>query len=112
MAIWGIKKIKTRYKIILIGICIYFAVFFTPVIASNVYCDFISQEMCTSRIKGVTLPSFNMISSSISSDNECYFENDDGSVVPCHNAIGEFEWPFPPRMLEHPQECIEICPDT
>ncbi len=74
--------------------------------------DFISQEMCTSRITGVTLPPFNMIPLLISSDNECHFENDDEVMVPCYNEIGEFEWPFPPRVFEHQQECIEICPDT
>ena len=73
---------RAGYKIILIGICTYFGVLFTPVIASNVYCDFISQEICTFRITSVALPPFNTISSSNSSDEECYFENDTGKVIP------------------------------
>ena len=100
---------KTRYKIITIGVCAYFGIFFGPVITSNVYCDFIAQEMCTSRITGVGLPPFNLIPLSMPSDNECFFENK-GVMEPCYIEIGYFEWPFPPRIPEH--ECDEICTDV
>ena len=88
--------------------------FFGPVIASNVYCDFIAQEMCTSRITGVGLLPFNMIPLDISSDNECFFENADGVMEPCYPEIGYFEWPFPLRILEseHDLRCNEICTDS
>lgn len=103
---------KTRYKIVAIAVCAYFGVFFGPVIASNVYCDFIAQEMCTSRITGVGLPPFNMIPLSLLSDNECFFENE-GVMVPCYVETGYFEWPFPPRVWEsgHDPRCDEICID-
>lgn len=102
---------KTRYKIIIVAVCAYFGVFFGPVIASNVYCDFIAQEMCTSRVTGVALPPFNMIPLSIPSDNECFFENAEGVMVPCYIETGYFEWPFPPRVDEFDRGCDEICLD-
>jgi len=103
---------KTRYKIIVIVVCTYFGVFLGPVTASNVYCDFIAQEMCTSRITGVNLPPFNLIPLSLPSDNECFFENA-GVMEPCYIETGYFEWPFPPRIheYEHDRNCDEICPD-
>ena len=105
---------KTRYKIIVIAVCAYFGVFFGPVIASNAYCDFIAQEMCTSRITGVSLPPFNMIPLTLPSDNECFFENTEGVMEPCYIETGYFEWPFPPRMneYEHDHKCDEICVDA
>lgn len=105
---------KTRYKIIAIVVCAYFAVFFGPVVTSNVYCDFIAQEMCTSRITRVSLPPFNMIPLSLSTDNECFFENADGVIVPCYIETGHLEWPFPPRIHEneYDHKCDEICPDS
>lgn len=102
---------KVRYKITIVAVCVYFGVFFGPVITSNVYCDFIAQEFCTSRITGVVLPPFNMIPLSIPSDNECFFENAEGAVVPCYIETGYFEWPFPPRVPEFERECKEICLD-
>ena len=104
---------KARYKIITIAVCSYFAIFLGPVVASNVYCDFISQEMCTSRITGVSLPPFNMVPQSMPSDNECFFENEDGVIGPCHFETGYWEWPFPPRIheREHDLNCDEICPE-
>ena len=85
-----------------------------PVVSSNVYCDFIAQEMCTSRITGVSLPPFNMILQSIPNDNECFFEDADGRMVPCYVETGYLEWPFPPRIHEneHNPSCDEICPDS
>jgi len=105
---------KTRYKIIIIAVCAYFGVFLGPVTASNVYCDFISQEMCTSRITGVNMPPFNLIPLNLSSDNECFFENSEGVMEPCYIKIGYFEWPFPPRTheLEYDRNCDEICHDV
>ena len=100
---------KLRYKIIIAAICVYFGVFFGPVIASNVYCDFIAQEMCTSRITGVVLPPFNMISHDQTSGSECFFEDVQGVVVPC--GMDHFEWPFPPREIGHSEYCEEICSD-
>jgi hypothetical protein len=104
---------KTRYKITLVAVCAYFGVFLGPVIASNVYCDFVSQEICTSRITGVNLPPFNMIPLTIPSDSECFFENADGVMAPCYAETGYFEWPFPPRMEEHlERNCDEQCTDV
>ncbi len=105
---------KTRYKIIAIAICAYFGVFLGPVVASNVYCDFIAQEMCTSRVTGVSLPPFNMILQSLPNDNECFFENRDGIMEPCYIETGHLEWPFPPRVheSEYNDKCDEICPDS
>ena len=101
---------KTRYKITLIAVCAYFGIFLGPVAASNVYCDFIAQEICTSRITGVNLPPFNLIPLSLPSDNECFFENTEGVMEPCYIETGYFEWPFPPRMEEHPERnCDEQC---
>ena len=77
---------KNRYKIILIAICGYFGIFLVPVTASNVYCDFISQEMCTSRITGVVLPQLNLIMPSLPSD-DCLVDND-GVMEPCYNKAG------------------------
>ncbi|MDH3203678.1 MAG: hypothetical protein OEL81_03235 [Nitrosopumilus sp.] len=104
---------KTRYKITLIVVCAYFGVFFGPVATSNVYCDFISQEMCTSRITGVGLPPFNMIPVNMPTDNECFFENAEGVMEPCYTEIGYFNWPFPQRAWEsvHDLRCDEICID-
>ncbi|MCH9659251.1 hypothetical protein K0U27_11310 [archaeon] len=102
---------KTRYKIILIAICGYFGIFLVPVTASNVYCDFISQEMCTSRITGVVLPPLNFIMPSLPSD-DCLVDND-GVMEPCYNKAGLLEWPFPHRMEEHPERnCDEQCTDV
>ena len=105
---------KTRYKIIVIAVCAYFGVFLGPVVASNIYCDFVAQEMCTSRVTGVSLPPFNMILQSLPNDNECFFENRDGIMEPCYIETGHLEWPFPPRIhesdLDH--KCDEICPDS
>ena len=102
---------KTRYKITIIAVCAYFGIFFGPVTASNIYCDFISQEMCTSRITGVVLPPLNMIMPSLSSD-DC-FVNNDGIMEPCYNEAGLLEWPFPPRMEDHPERnCDEECTDV
>ena len=104
---------KTRYKITLIAVCAYFGFFFGPVAASNVYCDFISQEPCTSRITGVNLPPFNLLPLSLPSDNECFFENTEGVRVPCYIETGYFGWPFPPRIheYEYGSKCDEICLD-
>jgi len=104
---------KTRYKIVVIAVCAYFGVFFGPIITSNVYCDFIAQEMCTSRITGVNLPPFNMIPLNLPNDNECFFENTEGVMVPCYIETGHLEWPFPPREweTEHDSRCDEICLD-
>ncbi len=104
---------KTRYKIITIAICAYFGVFFGPVIVSNIYCDFIVQEMCTSRITGVNPPLFNMIPLSLPSDNECWYDDGEGNMLPCLIDTGYFEWPFPPRIheYEHDSKCDEICLD-
>ncbi|BDQ30518.1 hypothetical protein NZNM25_08380 [Nitrosopumilus zosterae] len=102
---------KTRYKIILVAVCAYFGVFFGPVITSNVYCDFVSQEMCTSRITGVVLPPLNLIMPSLPKDN-CVVDND-GVMEPCYNDAGLLEWPFPPRMEVHTErECNKICADV
>ena len=102
---------KTKYKITIIAVCAYFGVFFGPVTASNVYCDFISQEMCTSRITGVVLPPLNLIMPSLPSD-DCIVNND-GVMEPCHNEAGLLEWPFPPRMEDHPERnCDEQCTDV
>ena len=102
---------KTRYKIIFIAVCAYFGIFFGPVAVSNVYCDFISQEMCTSRITGVVLPPFNLIMPSLPSD-DCIVNND-GVTEPCYNDAGLLEWPLPPRMEVHPErECVEMCTDV
>ena len=104
-------KMKTRYKILIVAICAYFAVFFGPVIASNVYCDFISQEMCTSRITGVVLPPFNLIMYDVSRD-DC-FVNNDGVLEPCYiESAGLLEWPFSPRITDYPERnCDDMCPD-
>jgi len=102
---------KTRYKIMVIAVCAYFGVFLGPVITSNVYCDFIAQEMCTSRITGVNLPPFNMIPLSMPSDNECFFENIEGVMEPCYIEIGYFEWPFHPPLPIQELQCDEICLD-
>ena len=102
---------KTRYKIIIIAVCSYFGVFLGPVVASNVYCDFIAQEICTSRITGVVLPPLNLIIPSLPSD-DCIVNND-GVMKPCYNDAGLLEWPFPPRMEIHPErECGEMCTDV
>ncbi|QLH10831.1 hypothetical protein [Nitrosarchaeum sp. AC2] len=102
---------KTRYKIIIIAVCAYFGVFFGPVAASNVYCDFISHEMCTSRITGVVLPPFNLIIPSLPS-NDC-FVNHDGIMEPCYDEAGLLEWPFSPRMEDHlERDCDEQCTDV
>ena len=102
---------KTMYKIIIIAVCSYFGVFLGPVVASNVYCDFVSQEMCTSRITGVVLPPLNLIIPSLPSD-DCIVNND-GVMKPCYNDAGLLEWPFPPRMEIHPErECGEMCTDV
>ena len=105
---------KTRYKIVLIAVCAYFGVFLGPLIVSNVYCDFISQEMCTSRITGVALPPFNLILSGLANNNECFFENSDGVMEPCYvDEVGIIEWPYPPRMEIHPERnCEEICAEN
>ena len=104
---------RVRYKIVAIAVCTYFGVFFGPVVVSNVYCDFIAQEMCTSRITGVTIPPFNMIPINIPSDNQCFFENAEGVMEPCYTEIGHFNWPFPQRVWEpvHDLRCDEICID-
>ena len=99
---------KTRYKITLVAVCVYFGVFFGPVAASNVYCDFISQEVCTSRITGVVLPPLNLIMPSLPSDN-C-FVNNGGIMEPCYDETGLLEWPFPTRIEDHPEkDCDEEC---
>ena len=104
---------KTRYKIVVIVVCSYFTIFLGPVVASNVYCDFISQDMCTSRITGVSLPPFNMISQSMSNNDGCFLENADGTTEPCYIETVHLEWPFPPRIhdSEYDNSCEEICPD-
>lgn len=102
---------KTRYKIILIAVCTYFGVFLGPVVTSNVYCDFVSPDMCTSRITGVVLPLLNLIMPSLPSD-DCIVNNN-GNMEPCYNEAGLLEWPFPPRLEDHPErECEEICSDV
>jgi len=103
---------KTRYKIIAIAVCAYFGVFLGPVATSNVYCDFVSQEMCTSRITGVILPPLNLIMPSLPRDN-CIVNNDE-IMEPCYNEAGLLEWPFPPRTheLEYDRNCDKICPDV
>ena len=102
---------KTRYKIIVIAVCAYFGVFLGPVTASNVYCDFIAQEMCTSRITGVVLPPLNLIMPSLPSD-DCFINND-GIMEPCYNEAGLLEWPFPPRMEDHlERNCDKECSDV
>ena len=102
---------KTRYKIILIAVCGYFGVFFGPVAVSNVYCDFISQEMCTSRIIGAVLPPFNLMMPRLPSHN-CIVNND-GVMEPCYNEAGLLEWPFPPRMEDSlERNCDEQCIDV
>ena len=101
---------KTRYKVVLIAVCAYFGVFLVPVIASNVYCDFISQEICTSRITGVILLPFNMILPSLPSD-DCLVNNN-GILEPCYGEPGLVEWPFSPRMEDHPERNCDVeCTD-
>ena len=97
---------KTRYKVVLIAVCAYFGVFLVPVIASNVYCDFISQEICTSRITGVTLPPFNLIMPELPND-DCLVNNN-GILEPCYNEPGLIEWPFPPRMEDNPERNCDV----
>jgi len=97
--------VKTRYKIIIVAVCAYLGVFFGPVIASNVYCDFISQEMCTNRIVGVNLPPFDMILPTA----DCWIKND-GVRGPCHAEPVSFMWPFPMRLDVYPGSgCHEMC---
>lgn len=101
--------LKARYKIIAIAACAYLGVFLGPVAASNLYCDFVAQEPCTSRITGASLPPFSMVPLGLPSGDDCFFENAQGALVPC--SIGHFVWPFPPREVEHPESCEEICSD-
>jgi len=96
---------KTRYKIIAVAACAYLGVFFGPVIASNVYCDFVSQEMCTTRIVGVNLPPFDMILPPA----DCWIKND-GGWGPCLAGPVSVMWPFPMRLDVHSEPgCPDMC---
>jgi len=96
---------RTRYKIITVAVCAYLCVFFGPVVASNVYCDFISQEMCTTRIVGVNLPPFDLILPTA----DCWIKNG-GVRGPCHGEPASLRWPFPMPLDAHPESgCPDIC---
>ena len=100
---------KRRYKIIILGVCAYFGIFIGPIAASNVYCDYFTQEQCTSIISGVNLVPFNFIFSSVSDDNcNSYGSYDMRSF--CNIQRGHFTWPFPPnRSHELEDNCDTIC---
>ncbi len=102
---------RKRYKVILIAACAYFGAFSAPVTASNVYCDFIAHDTCTTRIVGVSPPPFNIIPLNLPDYIECIFEGKDGMMEPCHMEVGYyFAWPFP-HMMRGESGCDLMCPD-
>ncbi|MBI1662589.1 MAG: hypothetical protein IS860_03660 [Nitrosopumilus sp.] len=57
------------------------------------------------------MPPLNLIMPSLPSD-DCIVNND-GVIEPCYNEAGLLQWPFPPRMEEHPERnCYEQCTDV
>jgi len=101
---------KTRYKITAIAFSVLLGILFLPIVASNLYCDYISDS-CTSRITGVG-PGGVFLPAEWGTDDSCYVMNrDTGNMEPCRIDIGTISWPFPPRVWEseHDLRCDDIC---
>ena len=101
---------KTRYKITVIAFSILLGILFVPVVASNLYCDYLAEH-CTSRITGVG-PGGLYLPAEWGTRDDCHFTNENGVTEPCRIDIAQINWPFPPRIM-HGQghECVELCPD-
>ncbi len=99
---------KTQYKIIITIFCVLLGVLFVPLVASNVYCDYIA-ESCSSRITGVG-PGGVYLPVEWGTNENCLHANDDGTLELCPIDIAQINWPFPPRIPEH--ECNEVCSDV
>ena len=99
---------KKRYTIPTIVISALLGILFLPVIASNLYCDFLGDS-CTSRIIGVG-PVGAYFTGEGGTKEECYVAKDDGTLEPCSIDIVQINWPFPSSIPKQ-HECNEMCPD-
>ena len=82
---------------------------FIPIIASNLYCDYLTDH-CTTRITGVG-PGGVYLPAEWGTQDGCYYTDEDGITRPCRIDIAQINWPFPPKIHKPIHECIEICPD-
>jgi len=103
-----IKKMKKRYKIPVIVIGALLGILFMPLIASNLYCDFLGDS-CTSRITGVG-PGGVYLPAEWGTKENCYVANDNGTMEPCLIDIAMITWPHIQSMRQQ-YECDEICHD-
>lgn len=100
---------KTRYKITIIAFSALVGIMFIPMIASNLYCDYLA-DFCTSKITGVG-PGGVYLPAEWGTREGCFVASDDGTAERCRIDIAQINWPFPPRMHELGHDCMETCPD-
>jgi len=73
--------LKKRYKIPIIAVGALLGISFIPLIASNLYCDYLADS-CTSRITGVG-PGGVYLPTEWGTKENCYVANDDDTLEPC-----------------------------